>query len=137
VAALERDGTRGLVELRCAPVVVRRCEGRQVPVYHLGGGAALDRAEVILVDGPPLPMGGREGALLQAVGLATRDALIVLDDAHRESEASALEHLGEVLGERVRIELLEGFDKGLAVVRVLQATSVPMEIDQGPPGRHP
>ena len=135
-AALERDGTSGSVELRFAPVVVRRCQGRQVPVYHLGEGALRGRADVILVDGPPMPLGGREGALFQAVGLAARDALVVLDDAHRESEASALEHLGEVLGDRVRIELLDGFDKGLAVVQVLEATSVPMEIDQGAPGRH-
>ena len=134
-AALEVDGTRDLVELRFAPVVVRRCQGRQVPVYHLGDGALRGCAEVILVDGPPLPMGGREGALYQAVDLATKDALIVLDDAHRESEVSALEHLAEGLGDRIRVELLDGFDKGLAVVRVLEATALSMEIDQGATGR--
>ena len=134
-AALERDGTSGSVELRFAPVVVRRCQGRQVPVYHLGEGALRGRADVILVDGPPMPLGGREGALYQAVDLATQGALIVLDDAHRESEVSALDHLAEGLGDRIRVELLDGFDKGLAVVRVLEATALSMEIDQGATGR--
>ena len=133
-AALVEDGTRELVDLRFAPVVVRRCRGRQVPVYLLGAGArpGPGPAEIILVDGPPMPMGGREGALYQAVEFATAGAVILLDDAHRDSEARALEHLAAVLGEIVSIRLLDGFDKGLAVVRVRERTSMPMAVDQGP-----
>ncbi len=132
-AALEADGNRSRIEMHFAPVVVRRCQGFQVPVYHLFSGVRIAAAELVLVDGPPMPMGGRQGALYQAVGLAVEGGVILLDDANRDSEARALERLAAAIGDRVSIELLDGFDKGLAVVTVHEAVPVVMRIDAGGP----
>jgi hypothetical protein len=133
-ASLRSDRTRPAVDLRYAPVVVRRCEGRQVPVYHLD--RPVPPPEIVLVDGPPKPLGGREGALYQAVGLAVPGALILLDDADRDSEVEALANVRRAFGDRVLVRRLDGFPKGLAMIEVLTRTEVTMEIDPGS-RRHP
>lgn len=133
-ASLRSDRTTRAVDLRYAPVVVRRCEGRQVPVYHLD--RPVPPPEIVVVDGPPKPLGGREGALYQAVGLAVPGALILLDDADRVGEVEALARLRRAYGDRILVRLLEGFPKGLALIETLSASAVTMEIDQGS-RRHP
>lgn len=117
---LEADGLGDAVALRLCPVVVRRCHGRQVSVYHLGTDALVDTPapELILVDGPPLPLGGREGAGYQAVHLARPGTIILLDDAKRADEQAALQHVAEAFGDAVEIAELPGFEKGMAALLV-------------------
>jgi predicted O-methyltransferase YrrM len=125
--ALAGDGLADLAQVLLTPVVVRRWHGHHVPVYHLTK-ATLDhfgRPDVVLVDGPPMPLGGREGALLQAVHLARPGTIVVLDDADREGERSALARVQRVFGAAVTVVRLDGFAKGLAAVVVRAAVGGP------------
>ncbi len=102
------------------PVVVRRWYGKNVPVYHLTRPflSATGRPELVLVDGPPLPLGGREGSLLQALHLGRAGTVVLLDDASRPSEERALARALEICGDSVELVELADFAKGLAVLVV-------------------
>ena len=123
---LEADGLEESVRLVPAHIVARRRRGRYVPIYEVdrqwdqGGDDVLRPgwADLILVDGPPLPLGGREGALYQALEAARTGAVIVLDDSRRDSERELLGRLMSQFGGSVEAMNLLGFDKGLAVVIV-------------------
>lgn len=118
--ALDDDGTAGAVDVRLTPVVARPWYGRVVPVYHLTR-PLLSRSpapSLLLVDGPPLPLGGREGSLLQAVHLAGGGAVVLLDDADRPSERQALARVEELCGDHVERLALPGFAKGLEALVV-------------------
>jgi hypothetical protein len=120
-ALLERRGLRDRVDLRRVPLVARSWYGQQMPVYLLDDALARDvrGAELVLVDGPPQPLGGRAGSLLQALHLGRAGTVVLLDDADRPGETAALAHVHRSLGERVRQVDTEGFSKGLAAL-VLQ-----------------
>lgn len=125
---LRERGLEGTVELSPAHLVARRQNGRYVPHYlvpSIDGRRDPLRAawaDLVLVDGPPLPLGGREGALHQALVAARHGAVILLDDSRRDSERDLLvrvltQHQGSIEG----MDLL-GFDKGLAVLVVVADT---------------
>lgn len=114
----------GVVHLAPAHVVARRLHGRYVPVYYLD--AAVDRehalrpawADLVLVDGPPLPLGGREGALYQALHAAREGAVVLLDDSRRDSERVLLSRVLSLFDGSVEVMNMLGFAKGLAAVVV-------------------
>ncbi len=119
-AILEEAGVADHALLVAAPVVARRRNGRYVPVYHLGANDRpwSDPADLVVLDGPPLPLGGREGALDQALHAARPGAIVVLDDARRDSEQSLLARA--LRRHEASIEAINvlGFPKGLAVIMV-------------------
>jgi hypothetical protein len=126
-AGVAREGLDRTVRVVSAPIVVRRCHDRNVPVYLIGedprgvdGAVGLGRPDLILVDGPPLPLGGREGALYQALHAAHEGTAIVLDDSRRESERDLLVGLLELFDGHVEAMDLLGFRKGLAIVIVTE-----------------
>ena len=122
VEALRGDGRLGRARVELTPVVVRRWYGRNLPVYHLPDSILEGPApQLVLVDGPPLPLGGRAGSLLQAVHLAGAGTLVLLDDAQRDSEQAALALVGRLFPGSIEVELLDGFAKGLAAVVVREA----------------
>jgi predicted O-methyltransferase YrrM len=118
--ALAEDGSAKTAEVRLTPVVVRRWFGNNVPVYHLTKPflSATGRPDLVVVDGPPLPLGGREGSLLQAVHLGQAGTVVVLDDASRPSEEKALKRVVEVCGEGVELFEFDDFPKGLVILMV-------------------
>ena len=118
--ALAEDGSAETAEVKLIPLVVRRWFGNNVPVYHLTRPllAEVGKPELVVVDGPPLPLGGREGSLLQAVHLGRAGTVVLLDDSRRASEEKALARVVEVCGEAVQILELDDFAKGLAVLLV-------------------
>ena len=121
-AGLRQDGTDERARVELTHVVVRRWHGRNLPVYDLPGSVADAPApQLVLVDGPPMPLGGRAGSLLQAVHLAEPGTVVLLDDAHRPSEQDALALADMVFGPAIEISVLDGFAKGLAAVVVRQA----------------
>ena len=122
VEALGRDGALGRARVELIHLVVRRWYGQNLPVYHLPDTVLEAPApQLVLVDGPPLPLGGRAGSLLQAVHLAEAGTLVLLDDADRASEQAALALAEKVFGPCIEVFVLDGFAKGLAAVVVHQA----------------
>jgi len=116
----------GAVRLVDAHLVARRRHGRYVPTYAApvpGGDGNEDVwragwADVVLVDGPPLPLGGREGSIDQALAAARVGGVVVLDDSRRDSERELLARMLTQFDGSVEAMNLLGFDKGLAVVLV-------------------
>jgi hypothetical protein len=112
------------VRLVPAHLVARRLHGRYVPTYYLGTAIDYDDAlrpacaDLILVDGPPLPLGGREGSLYQALHAARIGAVILVDDSRRDSERALLSRVLFQFEGSLEIMNLLGFEKGLAAMVV-------------------
>jgi len=123
-AALARQGLAGVVRVVSAPLVVRRSHRRQVPVYRPSRRSPrvprleTMRADLVLVDGPPLPLGGREGAFHQALSASRPGTVMVLDDTRREHERELLVEALERYGGRIEAMNVLGFAKGLALILV-------------------
>ncbi len=116
-AALEADGALGTTTVVRAHLVVRRWFGRHLGVYDLPDQVvSAEPSQLLVVDGPPLPLGGREGSLLQALHLGEPGSIVLLDDTDRPSERAALARAREVLGDAVDVVHLDGFAKGLSAV---------------------
>jgi len=75
----------GRVAVQIAPLVARDYGGKLVPVYHLDAArfASPRPVDLVVVDGPTVVLGGREGTLYQALQFARPGTLLVLDDADR------------------------------------------------------
>jgi hypothetical protein len=113
--------------LMIAPIVARLFCDKFLPSYRIDHAvfASQPAADMIIVDGPPATLGGREGALYQAISLSRSGTVILLDDAKRDQERAALQRVHETLGQAVEITHLVGFRKGLAILIVHQ----PVKID--------
>lgn len=116
--ALAEDGSASAADVRLTPLVVRRWFDRNVPVYDLTKPllAEMGTPELVVVDGPPLPLGGREGSLLQAVHMGQAGTVVLLDDSRRASEQNAVARVVEICGDAVELLQLDHFAKGLAVL---------------------
>jgi predicted O-methyltransferase YrrM len=118
-AAWEAEKPAGSrIRFQIAPVVVRDCGGELLPVYALQAARLASRrpADLVLIDGPPELLGGREGTLYQVMDLSRAGTIVLLDDAARPREQDALRHWQENLGEAIEVRLLPGFAKGLAAI---------------------
>jgi predicted O-methyltransferase YrrM len=121
VRAAERvraDGLAHLVRFQAAPLVVRRFRGQgpALPTYLVDVDllASPDPADLVLIDGPPSMLGGRAGILLQALDHCRPGTTVLLDDANRPEEQEALAHWQAELGPDIDVELLTGYERGLA-----------------------
>lgn len=110
-----------------APVVARDYGGKLLPVYRLDAGRFASRspADLALIDGPPITLGGREGTLYQLMDHLRPGSVVLLDDADRGSERRAVSHWRDNLGEDIEVLRPKGFSKGMAVILVHQV--VPSE----------
>jgi predicted O-methyltransferase YrrM len=108
--------------LQCAPLVAREFGGKYLPAYLVHRDRILARGPVdlILVDGPPACLGGREGTLYQAMEYARPGTLLLLDDASRANERAVLSNWSDNLGDAIEVRQLPGFVKGLAAVTILE-----------------
>ena len=114
---LSSDPAGGLAHVELTHLVVRRWYGRNVPVYDLPATVMDGPApQLVLVDGPPLPLGGRHGSLLQAIHLGEPGTIVLLDDADRPSEQAAVALAEEVFADKIEVVRLAGFAKGLAAI---------------------
>jgi hypothetical protein len=109
------------VSLQCAPLVARVWAGALHPTYLLNASALASRrpSEIVLIDGPPAVLGGRAGTLYQALEYAQCGSIVLVDDAARDEESTALTAWQERLGGAVRVMRPEGFARGLAAVVLL------------------
>lgn len=103
-----------------APLVARDHGGKVLPTYHLEAErfASTRAADLILIDGPPVVLGGREGILYQAMAFAHTGTIVLLDDAKRAEEQAAIANWQHTLGEAIEVHALPGFIKGLAAIIV-------------------
>ncbi len=136
-AELEHAGVSATVQF--APLVVRRVDGRHLPVYDLrrprfGSHAAPG---LIVVDGPPSMLGGREGSLRQALSLAMVGTILLLDDARREADAEVFAAVARTYHECLETVECDGFDRGMgafvvtAPVRVGFGDDIPTSAHSG------
>ena len=111
--------------LQCAPLVAREFGGKYLPAYLVNRERILARGPVdlILVDGPPACLGGREGTLYQAMEYARPGTLLLLDDAGRSSERGVLSNWSDNLGDAIDVRPLPGFAKGLAAVTIREVVA--------------
>jgi predicted O-methyltransferase YrrM len=116
----EQEEPRCQVKSQLAPLVLRDCGEKRLPVYHLQpeGFASRRPPDLVLVDGPPKELGGREGVLYQALDYARPGTVVLLDDAHRPAEQAILRQWRDKLGGAIEASLLPGFSKGLAAIIV-------------------
>lgn len=116
---LSRDPDGGTARVDLTHLVPRRWYGRNVPVYDLPA-TVVDGPfpQLVLVDGPPLPLGGRQGSLLQAIHLGEPGTVVLLEDADRPSEQTAVALVKELFGDKIEVVHLAGFTKGLAAIVV-------------------
>jgi predicted O-methyltransferase YrrM len=108
------------VKFQIAPLVARTYRGKLLPTYHLRRRqfASQRPVDLVLIDGPVWPLGGREGTLYQILELTHPGTIVLLDDAGRKEEAGVLANWQAVLGDAIEVRLLPDFIKGLAAIIV-------------------
>ena len=106
------------IALQFAPLVLRECGGKLLPVYRLRPQrfAASCPADLVLIDGPPAALGGREGTLYQVLDFARSGTLVLLDDTHRAEESAVLSRWQDNLGDAIEVKLLPEFSHGMAAI---------------------
>lgn len=122
---------RSNVEFFCCPIKPYHYKFKRFLTYddsylrHLPQGNALD---MILIDGPPGHRYGREAALYQVAPFVSSETLILLDDANREPEQTAITNWRKVWGGALEVVHFPELKKGLAVLRIkepLRQTWIP------------
>jgi len=120
---------------RAAGALSPRCVISSVdhdPQFNWGSGGAIDEggakviqppklatkrpADLVVIDGPPVNLGGREGTLYQVMDFARAGTVVLLDDSKRPEERAAIKAWEENLGDAVSIRQLPGFAKGMAAI---------------------
>jgi hypothetical protein len=115
-AAVEEGGAK--VKFHLAPLVVREFGGKLLGAYLIQPEKLATKrpADLVIVDGPPVNLGGREGTLYQIMDFARPGTLVLLDDSKRPEERAAIKAWEENLGDAVTIRQLPGFGKGMASI---------------------
>lgn len=127
-SALSRSGLDARVRVVFAPLAVRRVDGRHLPVYLFDRAELPAPAGLVVVDGPPSKLGGREGALRQGLALAGPGTIVVVDDADRAEESEVFAAVAGRHGDGLVVVDVPGFVRGLAVAVV----TAPIEVIFGP-----
>jgi hypothetical protein len=114
--SIEKNGAP--VKFHLAPLVVRDFGGKLLGAYliqpaKLATGRAAD---LVVIDGPPVNLGGREGTLYQVMDFARPGTVVLLDDSKRPEERAAIKAWQDNLGDAISVRQLPGFAKGLAAV---------------------
>jgi predicted O-methyltransferase YrrM len=128
---LTRPDLLSRIELRLAPLVARDFAARVLPAYHPSQLKDLKQpfADLVVIDGPPVALGGREGTLYQALDLARPGTVVLMDDAKRLQERCALSRWRENLGYAIETMEFDDFEKGLAAI-VVRVPVRAHELDQ-------
>lgn len=117
-ARLQAEGLDENATVQFAPLVMRKIGDRLLPAYHIGDSDRTGFAQLILIDGPPSRLGGREGTLYQAMEFAESGTVVVLDDAGRDGEVQALLAWQRDFTDAIDVVRLDGFTREIAAVIV-------------------
>lgn len=108
------------VRFQIAPVVMRDCGGELLPVYAVNPARLASRrpADLVLIDGPPERLGGRQGTLYQLMPFMRPGTIALLDDAGRAHERGILQAWEQDFGAAIEILSRSESLKGMAAVLV-------------------
>lgn len=114
----ERKQTNCQVSMQIAPLVARKYGGEFLPSYLIDPErlASPQKVDLVIIDGPPNILGGREGTLYQMLEFSKPGTLMLLDDSGRSEERIAISHWKQNLGEAIEIIKLQGFSRGMVAV---------------------
>src|SRR5579872_3022180 len=106
------------IALQFAPLVLREYGGKLLPIYRLHSHrfASPCAADLVLIDGPPAALGGREGTLYQILDFVRSGSIVLLDDANRAEERAVLSRWQDNLGNAIEVKLLPDFSHGMAAI---------------------
>jgi hypothetical protein len=106
------------VAFHLAPLVVREFGGKLLGAYLIQPAKLATKrpADLIVIDGPPVNLGGREGTLYQIMDFARPGTVVLLDDSKRPEERAALKAWQDNLGDAITVRQLPGFAKGMASI---------------------
>jgi hypothetical protein len=110
------------ISFQLAPLVTRDFGGKTLPSYHLQDKlfASIAPVDLVLIDGPPVMLGGREGVLYQTMEFARPGTVVILDDANRSEEITIIARWQDTLGNAIEVKLFPEFTKGLAVIVIVK-----------------
>jgi len=110
------------ISFQLAPLVARDFGGKTLPIYHLQDKlfASTAPVDLVLIDGPPVMLGGREGVLYQTMGFARPGTVVILDDANRSEEKTIIGRWRDILRDAIEVKLFTRFTKGLAVIVIVK-----------------
>lgn len=105
------------VAFHLAPLVVREFGGKLCGAYLIQPDklASKEPVDLVVIDGPPVNLGGREATLYQVMDYARPGTIVLLDDSKRPEERAALRAWQDNLGDAVTVSQLPGFAKGMAM----------------------
>jgi predicted O-methyltransferase YrrM len=111
------DGSAANVAFHLAPLVVREFGGKLGGAYLIRPDKLASKAPVdlVVIDGPPVNLGGREATLYQVMDYARPGTLVLLDDSKRPEERAAIRAWQDNLGDAITVSQLPGFAKGMAM----------------------
>lgn len=117
---LSKQKVKCSVTYNFAPLIARECAGKTMPMYKLDEIrlASSQPADLIVIDGPPNCLGGREGTLYQAMTFSRPGTLVLLDDANRSDEKQAVTMWQDTFDEAIEVNFLPGFTRGLAAITI-------------------
>src|SRR4051794_31280295 len=103
-----------------APLVARDYGGKLLPTYFWDTTKLASKvpADLVLIDGPPVNLGGREGVLYQVMQFCKSGTIVLLDDASRGAERIAASNWRDTLGDAIEVVKLPKFTKGMVAVIV-------------------
>lgn len=106
-SAIDRHGLSPQIETRFAPLEEIECEGETYWWYSTSSLSDLQAIDLVLIDGPPASTGpqARYPALPNIIDLLSPNAVIVLDDVHRQDEENILQSWLQSYPELSRIEM--------------------------------
>jgi predicted O-methyltransferase YrrM len=106
------------VTFHLAPLVVREFGGKLCGAYLVRPDklASKEPVDLVVIDGPPVNLGGREATLYQVMDYARPGTVVLLDDSKRPEERAAIRAWQDNLGGAIAASQLPGFAKGMALV---------------------
>jgi predicted O-methyltransferase YrrM len=115
------------VSFHLAPLVVREFGGKLCGAYLIQPDklASKDPVDLVVIDGPPVNLGGREGTLYQVMDYARQGTIVLLDDSKRPEEKAAIKAWQENLGDAISVWQLGGFAKGMAMIIINKPIRTP------------
>ena len=115
---LERAELQDVAKVHLAPLVMRKVGEQLLPVYHIDETVVIEPAQIILIDGPPSKLGGRQGTLYLAMTWSEPGTVVLLDDAERDDESASLKSWKDEFGDVIEVSRPEGLSRGIASIVV-------------------